>query len=111
MATEATFAIRDIPIAGFDQRMRRPISGDETIREYGRAGRRVAGPKLWLLVRPACKTAGIERGVKIRTADGFGVVTRVGTIAGFYEINGREERWDIESVYEIIVPEKEVMPV
>ena len=100
--TTPTFATHGT-IAARDKRTIRPISADETLREYGRAGRRVGAPSIWRLVRPATKTAGIVVGGRIRTWRGIGTVTRVGTIAGFYTLNGREERWDIESVQEIII--------
>ena len=101
--TEPTFALAGQSIAGRDKRTIRPISADETFREYGRAGRRFPAPFLWSLVRPASKTAGIVVGGKIRTWRGVGTVTRVGTIAGFYMLDGREQRWEIESVREIII--------
>lgn len=79
-----------------------PVSADETIREYGRAGRRSA-ISLWHApgVRPKRATQGITVGATITTWRGEGVVTRVGTIAGFYMLNGAEARWDASSVRRI----------
>lgn len=50
------------------------------------------------------KTAGISVGDTIKTWQGEGTVTRVGTIAGFYMLGGREVRWDAESVLSVSKP-------
>jgi hypothetical protein len=81
-----------------------PVSGDETIRQYGRDGRRDMRP-LWSApgVKPESATEGIRVGSQIVTYDGTGTVTRVGSIAGFYMLNGTEQRWEIERVIEILL--------
>ena len=78
-----------------------PVSGDETLREFGRNGRRVA-VNIWQAsgVRPRIATTGIRVGDGNGIGDG--VVPRVGTIAGFFISNGREQRWEIGRVREII---------
>lgn len=105
MTTTPTFATHQ-PVADRDKRTIRPVSADETLREYGRHGRRSPLVNIWrnIGVRPKLATAGITVGGKIRTWRGIIEVTRVGTIAGFGMLNGREERWDISEVREIIVP-------
>lgn len=106
---EPTFASR-ASLEDRDKRVIRPVSADETLREYGRAGRREAlTTSIWSLVRPKQATAGIVVGGKIRVWGGHILtVTRVGTIAGFGMLNGREVRWDINSVREIIIENVEV---
>lgn len=104
---ESSFATHEI-VAERSKRTIRPVSADETLREYGRAGRREAGVgiNIWRArnVRPALATAGITIGGMIRTWRGDIEVTRVGTIAGFGMLRGQEVRWDISEVREIIVP-------
>ena len=104
---ESSFATHEI-VAERSKRTIRPVSADETLREYGRAGRREAGVgiNIWRgrNVRPALETAGITIGGTIRTWRGDIEVTRVGTIAGFGVLRGQEVRWDIHEVREIIVP-------
>ena len=50
------------------------------------------------------KTAGISVGDTIKTRQGEGTVTRVGSIAGFYMLGGREVRWDADSVLSVSKP-------
>ena len=107
---ESSFATHEI-VAERSKRTIRPVSADETLREYGRAGRREAGSgiNIWRArnVRTALATAGIQVGGTIRTWRGDIEVTRVGTIAGWgVPVNhiGTEVRWDISEVREIIVP-------
>lgn len=82
--------------------MSRPVSGDATLRQYGLNGQRTRR-NLWRepWVRPAIATTGIRTGDEIVTHYGRGIVTRAGTIAGFYMVNGRETRWTVESVVRI----------
>ena len=104
---DAMYATREI-IEDRDRRTIHPVSADETLREFGRAGRRESGYgiNIWRArnVRPALATAGITIGGTIRTWRGDIEVTRVGTIAGFGMLRGQEVRWDISEVREIIVP-------
>lgn len=107
---DAMYATREI-IEDRDRRTIHPVSADETLREFGRAGRRESGYgiNIWRgrNVRPALATAGINVGGIIRTWRGDIEVTRVGTIAGWgVPVNhiGTEVRWDISEVREIIVP-------
>lgn len=80
-----------------------PVSADETWREYGRDHRHDMRP-LWRSpgVMPKHPTEGIRIGAEIVTYAGRGTVTRVGTIAGWYMLNGQEQRWEISQVRRII---------
>lgn len=82
--------------------MNRPVSGDATLRQYGLNGQRTRR-NLWHEpgIRPAIATTGIRVGDEIATYYGKGAVTRVGTVAGFYMVNGTERRWTVESVVRI----------
>lgn len=73
-----------------------PVSADETLRAHGYLAMRSTMVDLWSMpgVRPKVVTTGIRVGDTIRTGYGTGVVTRVGTIAGWFMLNGREERWE-----------------
>lgn len=82
------------------------VSGDETVRAHGYVGLRKArsAVSLWDMpgVKPRIKTTGIRVGDTIRLNYGLsGVVTRVGTIAGFFAVNGNEQRWGVEQVEHI----------
>ena len=94
----ATYADKHTEVA----HARGPISGDATVRQYGIDGR-TTGIRLWRMrgVKPKRATTGIRAGDTITTWQGTGMVTRVGTIAGFYILNGTETRWTIESVTSI----------
>ena len=82
-----------------------PVSGDESVRAHGYIGLRRArdSVSLWDFpgIKPKVKTTGIRVGDTIETWSYTGVVTRVGSIAGFYMVAGKELRWTIESVIEI----------
>lgn len=83
-----------------------PVSADESLRAHGYIGLRRArqAVDIWTMpgVKPKRATTGIRVGDTIVTHYGTGVVTRVGSIAGFYEADGIEDRWTIESVLDII---------
>lgn len=85
-----------------------PVSGDETIRHYGHAGRRSKVP-LWSSpgVVPKVPTTGIRIGDTIVTVYGErGVVIHVGTIAGFMDIDGDPVRWSVYDIDTIIPIER-----
>lgn len=78
-----------------------PVSGDETVIAHGYIGmRRARSVDLWASqgVKPKHVTQGIAPGQVITTWQGTGEVTRVGTIAGFYMVDGRELRWDAAEI-------------
>lgn len=82
------------------------VSGDESVRAHGYIGMRKArnAVSLWDMpgVKPKIETAGIRVGDTIHLYYGpSGVVTRVGTIAGFFDVDGIERRWEIEQVEHI----------
>ena len=82
-----------------------PTSGDETVIAHGYIGmRRAHSVDVWSLpgVTPKRVTQGIAPGHTITTWQGTGVVTRVGTIAGFYIVNGKELRWVASEIIEHI---------
>lgn len=87
-----------------------PVSGDETGRRYGLAGRQT-GVQLWKSpgVVPKIATTGIRVGDRIETWYGEGVVTRVGTIAGWFILDGEveETRWEISEIEFILPAESE----
>ena len=81
-----------------------PVSADETLRAFGYMARKTTS-MLWDSpgIRSQRKTEGIRVGGSIRTYAGIGVVTRVGTEAGWYMLDGVETRWTIWEVREILM--------
>ena len=83
-----------------------PVSGDETLREFGRNGQRSlinvwTAPK----VRNPRATAGITKGSTIEVFGGArGIVTRVGTVSGGFLVNGKEINFNGSSVRRIFMP-------
>lgn len=112
-AANAYEATQDHPNSGW------PVSADETKRALGtlavRDAQRKAGASLWHSpgVAPRIKTTGIRVGDTITTWQGQGIVTRVGTMAGFYLPTGNpddERRWDVAQV-RTITPAGQSAPV
>lgn len=84
-----------------------PVSGDATLTGYGTINARRVGwaraSQLWRgpKVRPDRLTEGIREGDDITTWQGRGTVTRVGTIAGWMMLGGKEVRWEFSEVHNI----------
>lgn len=97
-------AHRDVTaVAAQDTPVDWPVSGDQTIRQYGLDGRRIT-VDVWKApgVKPKHATAGIRVGDTIATLSGAtGVVTRVGTVAGWYMLGSVECRWEAWQVKSI----------
>ena len=77
-----------------------PVSGDETLREFGRNGQR-SSINVWRApkVRNPLPTAGIVKGSTIEVYGGTrGIVTRVGTVSGGFLVNGKELNFNGSSV-------------
>lgn len=90
------------------------VSGRLTRDGYGRIGMRRAAKKVPLWDAPGVRQRGIESveiGSTITTWAGTGVVTRKGTIAGFYILRGREERWEAEFLERVQAPTPESMAI
>lgn len=93
-------------LAANDAHVEWTVSGDETVRAHGYMGLRRArnAVSLWDMpgAKPQIKTTGIRVGDTIHLNYGLsGVVTRVGTIAGFFLVNGKEQRWEVWEVEHI----------
>ena len=77
-----------------------PVSGDETLREFGRNGQR-SSINVWKApkVRNPLPAAGIVKGSTIEVYGGTrGIVTRVGTVSGGFLVNGKELNFNGSSV-------------
>ena len=84
-----------------------PVSGDETLREFGRNGQR-SSINVWRApkVRNPLPTAGIVKGCTIEVYGTRGIVTRVGTVSGGFLVNGKEINFNGSSVRRVFTADE-----
>lgn len=85
-----------------------PVSGDETLREFGRNGQR-SSINVWRApkVRNPRPTAGIVKGSTIEVYGGTrGIVTRVGTVSGGFLVTGKELNFNGSSVRRVFTADE-----